>query len=214
MTRRTMQVAVLALGLAIITACSGPASPGSGSPSASPTPSAGPVTFRDRVGDVPTGKPDIARVTVAKQNGKITLAIEFVNAPPLVTDQKSTGFWDTLGVVIRPTGWNPEYSIWGETPTVRGGPNPNVPEEGSLLGHIYLFCNDASCPIGPISDIGPVTVTGHTLTVSVDPALLGDPTTLGFRVLVARGTDPKSPVYGPGDRELAPEIGSWSWPVP
>jgi len=232
MNTRVIQVAALAFGLAIITACSGPASPGSGSPSASPTPSAAPVTFHDEVGEVPKGKPDIATVTVAKQNGKITFAIEFVNSPPLVTDQKSSGFWDLLGIVIDPTGGNVktatvgqtavvrEYRLLGETPTLRGGPNPNFPEVGSLPGHIYLSCTegDQACLEVPISgvDIGPVTVAGHTLTVSVDPGLLGYPTTLGFRVIVTRGTEPKLPEYSPGNsQDWAPtyDIGLWSWRV-
>jgi hypothetical protein len=213
MTRRTVQVAAMAIGLVIITACSGPASPGSGSPTASPTPSAGAVTFHDRVGDVPKSRPDVATVSVAKQSGKISFAIKFVNAPPLVTDQKSSGFWDLLVINIDAIGGTPItstfYKILSGTPTVRGQPLTWA-GVGSLPEHVNLYQGDQS------KDIGPVTVTGSTLTVSVDPALLGDPTTLAFRVIVTRGTEPRMPEFSPNhSTDYAPgtDVDLWQWKV-
>ena len=75
------------------------------------------------------------------------------------------------------------------------------------------MCAEAD-EVGTISvDVGPVTVTGHTVTVSVDPALLGDPTTLGFRVLVTRGTERKFLESSPGaSGDTAPWLTDlWSW---
>jgi len=187
MTVKLTQVAALAVVVAILTACSTTALPGSGSPSASPTPSAVPVTFRDRVGEVPKSRPDVATVTVAKQYGKMSFAIKFLNAPPLVTDQKSSGFWDMLVINIDAIGGTPitstSYKILGGTPTVRGKPLTWA-GVGSLPEHVNLYCYDGACQGDQSKDIGPVTVTGSTLTVSVDPALVSR---RGFRdVHVAR----------------------------
>jgi hypothetical protein len=220
MTMKSIHVAALAVALAILTACSSTALPGSGSPSASPTPSAGPVTFHDRVGEMPKSRPDVATVTVAKQHGKISFAITFVNAPPLVTDQKSSGFWDLLVINIDAIGGTPatstSYKILGGTPTVRGQPLTWA-GVGSLPEHVNLYCDsEGACEGDHSTDIGPVTVTGSTLTVSVDPALLGNPTTLVFRVGVVRGTEPKLPEYSPNHSEdWAPDfdVDGWQWKV-
>jgi len=218
-TMKSIQVAALAVALAMLTACSTTALPGSGSPSASPTPSAGPVTFRDRVGEVPKSRPDVASVTVAKQYGKISFAIKFLNAPPLVTDQKSSGFWDLLVINIDAIGGTPatstSYKILGGTPTVRGQPLTWA-GVGSLPEHVNLYCSEGACQGDQSTDIGPVTVTGNTLTVSVDPSLLGDPATLVFWVGVVRGTEPKLPEYSADHSEdWAPGLGvdGWQWKV-
>jgi hypothetical protein len=220
MTMKPMQVAALAVALAILTACSTTASPGTGSPSASPTPSAGPVTFYDRVGEVPKSRPDVAAVSVAKQFGKITFAIKFVNAPPLVTDAKSSGFWDLLSIRLVAITTKPDgvhsYRIDGGTPTVRG--QPLIKGFEGLPEHVYLTCDDANCQGKADKDIGPIAISGHTLTVSVDSALLGEPTEMTFNVLVTRGTEARLPEYSPGaSTDYAPGLSDvpsiWEWKI-
>jgi len=220
MTMKPMQVAALAVALAILTACSTTASPGTGSTSASPTPSAGPVTFYDRVGDVPKSRPDIAAVSVAKQYGKITFAIKFVNAPPLVTDAKSSGFWDVLvidivAITTKPDGVH-SYRIDGGTPTVRG--QPLIPGFEGLPEHVYLRGDDANGQGKAEEDIGPIAISGHTLTVSVDSALLGEPTEMTFNVIVTRGAEARLPEFSPGaSTDWAPGLSDvpsiWEWKI-
>ena len=146
MIMKSIQVAAVAVVLAILTACSGNGVPGSGSSSASP--SASPVNFSDPVGDVPVGRPDISAVTVAK-HGQITFSIQFVNTPPLVTDAKSSGFWDLLVInlsAIKSATAVRRYKIMGGTPTVQWEPLlEGVPLDkgwGVSPEHLYLYCED------------------------------------------------------------------------
>ncbi len=225
MIMKSIQVAAVAVVLAILTACSGNGVPGSGSSSASP--SASPVNFSDPVGDVPVGRPDISAVTVAK-HGQITFSIQFVNTPPLVTDAKSSGFWDLLVInlsAIKSATAVRRYKIMGGTPTVQWEPLlEGVPLDegvGSLPEHLYLYCEDDEgegyCQGKKTKDIGPLVTSGNTLTVSVDPALLGDPTSMTFHVGVTRGTDAKLPEYSAhASQDWAPELGGnpWEWTIP
>lgn len=186
----------LAVIAVVVAGCGDPSgAPSGGGPTSTATtapPTAGARVYRDGVGDVPAGTPDLAEVRISNDAEQVHLVVRFASAPPLRTSP--SGRWTDMllmGIDVPPIGPGPTPSGWTGLDYALGMHGVDVRAR-------FRPMENATTP-GTRPDVRTLEshVRGREIALDLPIAWIGKPAFFDFNVAVGReGEDEASSAGG------------------